>query len=273
MLPDATAAQTCLHLWRYLEVRQDIDTKDNIAKSAIAQLQLPTSSQDEATILVNAGILTALCSTAHSTLNLAADYHRNTDSKNPQHSRRVGLTFDLIPGSEGTTPYFLGRALLKQNRLKGTTSLDGSLLASLTGNGGHFLPNTYITLGADDRTLVYTPYVGFEVDRELSSSTVTHTFVRLVTRLDLELLFGQRSEPTLELSSENAFRHDFRDQALADARNYGTHALSATFYLARSRRALAGVGLAYVSGTDPTQDLLKASYFEFGLRVRVKHGA
>lgn len=262
-------AQACGRFWQTLEIRQDIDTKDNVAKSALAQVRLPTRSSDTATVLVDVGVLTALCSGAHSTVNLAADYHRNTAQDAPQDVWRAGVTFDVTPGSEGTTPYFEGRAMLKQNRLKGTTSIDAALLASLTGNGGSYLPNTYVPLGSR-LTLVYTPYVGLELDREVASNTSDSTFLRLVAQFDAQLLLGQRSQPTVELTLTNAYRRDLRDATLPNTRIYGEHSAGIDWYFARGKRALAGVGLSYVHGTDPSQELFRASYFELGLRVRVR---
>lgn len=263
-------AQGCGDLFESLQIRQDIDVKDQIAKPALLQLQLPTRSDEEATLLAKVGVLTTLCSTAHWTVDLAAAYFRNTEDASAQDSRRLGLVLGWIPSSGRITPVLNGEGMVKQNRIKRTSSVVGSVDLTATGDAGGWVPNTYVSLRGTSITLVWAPYVGIEYEREFASDSSEKQFLRPLVRADVELLLGRRTEPVCQVTVETAVRRDVKDEFLAARRTYGYVSAGVTYNFARSKRVLGGIGATYVRGSDPTQDLARGSFVEIGLRVRIK---
>jgi hypothetical protein len=222
---------------------------------------------------VNAGLLAPLCATSKWELDVATDYHRNTDSRSPQNTGRLGLTFFITAFHGIVQPYISIDGLLKRDWLSRTTSGEATVLASMTGKGRHYLPNTYIQFGPDTRfAFVYTPYIGLELEHNVAGDTLNQRFVRFVGRLDLDLLVGKDpSQPDVELTVDNAFRHEFQKRPIVGS-DYSSNSISAIAYFVgqSNKRLRAGFSMSYVYGTDPTQALVKASYVVFGLTFRVK---
>jgi len=261
-------------VWRSLEIRQNTEIEDFVAKDATTQITFPDSGPN--TIVIAAGALVDLIAGSRARLRAVGEYNRNTTIGKVQNAWQAGLKGEfLVPRIlRGLDPVVDAAAKIAGDEVARTTALQSSASLTFTGDNRTCLPNTNIELSRSlPAFFVYSPYLGTEYDLKLSGAGPRH-FLRGVARMDLAVRLGRSSAPILEFTGTNTFRRDFADQSVAGKNWSSFHTVSGTVYVPGvPDRVRVGLTMTRTWGEDPTRGFAHQAFSQLALAIRIKRAS
>lgn len=270
--PAASSAQSFLNK---LIIRQDINTKNDVAQPAFFQVAAPESKPTVVT--AGLGILGKIIDRPLITFGPSFEYLRNTDLTKPVDSVKAGAAAewqlrDATVGARNSA-IVIAKANYVGDRVKDTDGFQALALYTHVFDGKRrwLLPNNEHAFHPEFSVL-YSPDAGLEYENDGGSTQATpgHA-VRAVAEVTvsaypLKNTLDHRWEFTASISS----RSDMVKTLDYPDREHVLWTAGVNFYLLKQATRTAGVGLTFTDGQDPSKGFAQQRFWQFGFRVQLK---
>lgn len=263
--------------WQQLQIRQNTNTRRDIAKPAFVMFTIPEDAA--ATYQIGVGLLAPVVSTTLVDVDVLADYQRNNAVDKAQHVFRTGVTgewqaWEMAADLKHHAPLFSFRGDFKNDA--GKSSRDWQAAIGYThlfqGQRRFAHPNLPYRFGTS-LELLYVPLVSLELEQTVRARN--HLEEGLTARLLEQVSFEffpapTRLEQRLEFLVTLAHRSDLRTPGNATDDSHPLFTFEANAFPIQAKRTQLGFGVTYVNGEDPDEGFEQQQYWQFSVKFRVK---